>query len=352
VSLLFDRWPRLRALPKVPLVDGWTPLEPAARLSDALGAELWVKRDDRTAARYGGNKVRKLEHLLGAARAEGADTLVTIGAIGSHHVLATALFGREQGFAVHGVMAGQPASVHAEENARADLCAGAELHPVRAFALVPAAVAALMAKLRLTRKHPYLIPTGGSDRVGTRGYVEAGLELAQQLVTELPGKDPTAIYVALGSGGTAVGLAVGLAAAGVMVPIVAVRVTPRALLPRALLEALAHQVVDDLRATDDRFPQIADLAMANFSIDEDELGEGYAVPTLAATDAIRLARSEGALELDLTYTGKTFAALVKGARGAHRGKRLLYVHTLSSAPMEPLLSGAPPLPPALSRLLR
>lgn len=333
-------------------MDAPTPLEMAPRLGDALGAELWVKRDDRTAARYGGNKVRKLEHLLGTARAEGAGSLVTIGAIGSHHVLATAVYGREQGFVVHGVMAGQPASVHAEENARADLCAGAELHPVRAFALVPAAVAALMAKLRLTGKRPYLIPTGGSDRVGTRGYVEAGLELAQQLVTEMPGKDPAAIYVALGSGGTAVGLAIGLAAAGVMVPIVAVRVTPKHLLPRALLDALARQVVDDLRAVDDRFPQIAELAMQNLVVDEEELGAGYAVPTLGATDATRLARSEAGLELDTTYTGKTFAALVRAARGDQRGKRLLYVHTLSSAPMAPLLGGAPPLPPELARLLR
>jgi D-cysteine desulfhydrase len=352
VSLLSDRWPRLRALPKVPLLEGPTALEPAPLLGEALGAELWVKRDDRTAARYGGNKVRKLEHLLGAARAAGADTLLTIGAIGSHHVLATALYGRAQGFEVHAVMASQPASVHAEENARADLAAGAHLHPVRAFALVPAAIAAQTAKLRLLRRHPYFIPTGGSDRVGARGYVEMGLELAQQLVTELPGKDPDAIYVALGSGGTAVGLAVGLAAAGVMAPVVAVRVTPRPLVPRAFLEALARELVEDLRAADDRFPQIAGLAMENLVIDEDELGEGYARPTLGATDAIRLAHSEAGLELDATYTGKTFAALVKAARGARRGQRLLYVHTLSSAPMAPLLAGAPPLSPALSRLLR
>jgi delta 1-pyrroline-5-carboxylate dehydrogenase len=152
MSLLSDRFSRLRSLPKVALADVPTPLESLSRLSDAIGAEVWVKRDDRTGARYGGNKVRKLEHLLGQAREVRADVLVTIGAVGSHHVLATALYGREQGFEVHAILTGQPASVHAEENARADLFCGAHLHPVRAYALVPAAMAALVTKLRFQRK--------------------------------------------------------------------------------------------------------------------------------------------------------------------------------------------------------
>lgn len=352
MSLLSDRWSRLRSLPKVSLADVPTPLEPMSRLSDALGCDIWVKRDDRTGARYGGNKVRKLEHLLGQAREVRADALLTMGAVGSHHVLATALYGREQGFEVHALMTGQPASVHAEENARADLACGAHLHPVRAYALIPAAMAALTLKLRLSRKKVFVIPIGGSDPTGVLGYVEAGLELAQQLVTELPGKDPTAIYVPMGSGGTAAGLAVGLAAAGVTIPVIGVRVTPRGLVGRPLLSALAHQAVNDLHARDDRFPKIAGLAMENLILDEDELGEGYAMPTGRATEATQLVRSTSSLELDTTYTAKTMAALIRDARGPRKGQRLLYVHTLSSAPMEPLLRGVPSLPEDVARLLK
>jgi len=352
MTLLSDRWPNLRALPKVSLADVPTPLEPMARLGDAVGAEIWVKRDDRTGARYGGNKVRKLEHLLGQAREVRADALVTLGAVGSHHVLATALYGRAQGFEVHALMTGQPRSSHAEDNARAVLNTGARLYPVRSYALVPAALAALVAKLRITRKRVFVIPIGGSDATGVLGYVEAGLELAQQLVTELPGKDPTAIYVALGSGGTAAGLAVGLAAAGVTIPIIGVRVTPKGIVGRTLLSALAHQAVNDIRARADRFPRIAALGMENLIIDDEELGDGYGVPTGRAEEAMRLANAESGLHLDATYTAKTMAALIRDARGPRKGQRLLYVHTLSSAPMAPLLEGAPPLPKDLARLLK
>lgn len=352
MSLLTDRWPRLASLPKVALADVPTPLEPMTRLSQALGAEVWVKRDDRTGARYGGNKVRKLEHLLGQAREVGADALVTIGAVGSHHVLATAIYGRAQGFEVHAILTPQPSHPHAEENARADLAAGAILHPVRAYALVPAALAAVVARLRLSRKKVFVIPIGGSDATGALGYVEAGLELAQQLVTELPGQDPAAIYVPLGSGGTLAGLAVGLAAAGVMIPIVGVRVTPKGIVSRTLLSALAHQTVNDLHGRADRFPKIAHLAMENVTIDEDELGEGYGMVTARAAEASRITEAESPLTLDGTYTAKAMAALIRDARGRRRGQRLLYVHTLSSAPMAPLLSSAPPLPKDVARLLK
>ena len=351
MPLLQERWPRLSSLPKVSLAQVPTPLEHASRLSDAVGAEVWIKRDDKTSARYGGNKVRKLEHILGAARDARADAIVTTSAIGSHHVLTTALFGREQGMEVHAVMIAQPRSPHAEENARADLAAGAILHPVPTAALVPAAMAAVAARLRFSGKRPVLVPPGGTDIQGVIGYVEAGLELAQDLIG-LRGRDPDAIYVALGSGGTALGLAIGLAAAGVMVPVIAVRVTPRGLLNRPMLSALGSAVVSHLRDRDDRFPRIAEIALSNLIIDEAELGGGYGVPTVLGARAGELAARYASVVCDSTYTQKTLAALLRDAGGPRRAQRLLYVHTLSSAPMEPLLVGAPPLPKKLAALLR
>src|SRR5690606_28136082 len=104
VTILSDRWHGLRKVPHVPLAELPTPVEPLPSLSTWAGAEIWVKRDDKSGSRYGGNKVRKLEYVLGEAFAQEADTLITTGAAGSHHALATAIYGIEQGFVVNAVL--------------------------------------------------------------------------------------------------------------------------------------------------------------------------------------------------------------------------------------------------------
>lgn len=347
-ALLETRWPKL-ALPRLPLVAGPTPLEHVAGLSEALGGELWIKRDDLTHPLYGGNKVRKLERLLGEAIAQDADTLVTTGAAGSHHVLATTVFGKRHGFAVHALLVPQPASEHVTLDLRAMIGQGAELHPVSFFSAVPAATAALLAKLKLKGRKPYVIAPGGSVGVGVLGYVEAGLELAQQLL-EARVPEPDAIVVPMGSGGTLAGLVVGLAAAGVVVPVHAVRVTPRAFVGRPFLLAQIRGAVERLRFSDDRFPRIAGVASELYRLDEDELGDGYGLPTPRSRDALRLAESHG-LHVDATYTAKTLAAVARLFR-EKKASRVVYVHTLSSAPVGPLLAGAPPIPHRLDKLLR
>ncbi len=329
MTVLPLRWSRLRSLPYVSLGTLPTPLQRSAGLSETLESEIWVKRDDLTGSLYGGNKVRKLERLLGDALDRGADTLVTTGAAGSHHVLATSLYGKRVGLDVHAVMVPQKRSPHVEANLRADVEAGAELHGVPIHLAVPAAMTALVMRLRARGKRPYVIGPGGSEVPGVIGYVEAGLELATQLL-ETKASEPDAIFVALGSGGTAAGLALGLAAAGVMTPVVAVRVTPRAMVRRAWLASLVRGATDRLRSFDDRFPDVADLALENLVIDEDEIGKGYGTPTPAGREAGHLMHEIAGLELDATYTEKAFASLVRAARGARRGQRLLFVDTLSS----------------------
>lgn len=347
-TILESRWPKL-ALPRVPLVHGPTLLERADRFASAAPGELWIKRDDLTHPVYGGNKVRKLERLLGEALAQGADTLVTTGAAGSHHVLATALHGKKLGFQVHALLVPQAASEHVTLDLRAMLGTGAELHAVPFYAAVPAALAALVAKLRFQGRKPYVIAPGGSDGVGILGYVEAGLELGQQMLEgRVP--EPDRIVVALGSGGTLAGLAIGLAAAGVVVPIHAVRVTPPVVVSRAFLTAQIRLTVERLRQSDPRFPKIQDTATELYTVDDDELGEGYGLATTAGREAMRLGETRG-LVLDATYTGKTMAAALKLLR-SERAQRVLYVHTLSSAPLAPLVEGAPPIPHRLDSLLR
>jgi D-cysteine desulfhydrase len=351
VTILSDRWNGLRRVPHVMLADLPTGVEHLAALSKWAGAEIWIKRDDRSAARYGGNKVRKLEYLLGDAFAKEADTLVAVGAAGSHHALASAIFGAQQGFDVHAVLMPQRFSAHVEEQLRAMLAAGAEIHPVRSPALLFPAASALSARLRMRGRKPFAMGPGGSSIAGVIGHVEGGLELARQIEAGvLP--EPEAIYVALGSGGTAAGLAIGLAASGVTARIVAVRVVPRPLANRARLRSIIGNTVRHLRELDDRFPDVAETARSLIDVDHGELGEGYGEPTSTGQNASRLARELEHFELDQTYTAKALAAALRDARGSLAGSRILYVHTLSSVDLGPLVRGAPPLPRALEALLR
>src|SRR6185437_5602609 len=110
-----------------------TPLEPLPQLSRP-GSALWVKRDDLTHPLYGGNKVRKLERILAEARKKGATRLVTVGAVGSHHVLATTIFGTQAGFEVEAVLVPQPRTAHVVANLRADLAHHLQPFPVSGYA--------------------------------------------------------------------------------------------------------------------------------------------------------------------------------------------------------------------------
>lgn len=341
MTLLARSFPALSMVPHVPLAQT-TPVERLDALCEESGAEVWVKRDDRTATLYGGNKVRKLEFLLGDARQRGAKTLVTAGAWGSHHVLATTLFGTKWGFDVHAVMVPQPLTPHAENNLRCVAGAGATLHPVRNWVATTPTVAALVASLNRAEGSAYRVAYGGSSVVGALGFVEAGLELAAQIARgECP--EPDAIYVPLGSGGTAAGLAVGLAAAGLTTEVIAVRVTPLIVCNRATVTALVVGILRHLRALEISFPSVRRAALGQLRIDGSFFGAGYGERDPAAERASEWAAKVG-LSVDPTYTSKSLAALMRDASGARRGQRLLFWLTLSSADLSDRVKSAPPLP--------
>jgi len=290
------------------------------------GCDLWVKRDDRTASLYGGNKVRKLERILADAAAKRARRIVTFGAAGSHHVLATALHGRQAGFSVAAILTPQPRTQHAVDNLRAALAAGLDARPAAIPALIPIALA------RTLGKGDYVVPPGGSSVLGALGYASAASELADQIRTgALPA--PDAIVVALGSGGTAAGLLAGLAREGLAARIVAVRVVHPALIGKLRTAGLAKLVAkrQGTRAG------MSDL-IQRLEIEPRFAGLGYGEPSPEGSRAMDLAASEGLL-LEPTYTAKAFAAaLDRVARGSHGC--VLFWNTFSSAPLEPLLEGA------------
>lgn len=320
-----------------------TPIERLESL-DQSGVAVWVKRDDQTHPVYGGNKVRKLEHILPEVKRRQANRVVTVGAVGSHHVLATTLFGRQAGLDVDAVLVPQPRTAHVEANLRADLGAGLRAHAASGMVTAPFRL------LPCFGEGAFFIPMGGSSPLGALGYVDAALELAEQIRSGiLPA--PDLVTVTLGSGGTAAGLAVGFAKAGLDVRVLGVCVAT----PVFAVQALVRWLIDETaRLADPMHARIlATRARSLLSIETSYLGAGYGSPTPEGDEATRIAGDVG-LKLDPTYTAKTFAAtLAHRASGAHR--RILYWHTLSSAPLAPLLENAPSLdlvPAALKKLLR
>ncbi len=346
--------PRLRArfgdldLPHVALGALPTPVEPLEALSRELGAECWIKRDDRSGARYGGNKVRKLELLLGRALARGRRALVTIGAYGSHHALATAIYGRAVGLDVWLALYPQPVTAHVLDDLLLDHAVGSRLvwtpHP---------GVAALAAE-GLARWLPgcEVVPPGGSSALGTLGYVEGALELAEQVRAGLL-PAPDVVVVAAGTCGTVAGIALGLELAGLRAQVVGVRVVPALVTNALVVRRLLHTARRTLRAAGARWPRPGRMA-AQVELDPHELGGGYGVETPAARAAC--ARFAGlGIELETTYTGKAAAAFLRRAADpALRGRRVLFWHTYSSADLAGLLSRADPaaLPRRFHRALR
>lgn len=299
-----------------------TPVELLAPLSTA-GCSLWLKRDDLTHPLYGGNKVRKLERILLDARARGATRLVTIGAVGSHHVLATGIFGRLAGMRVDAAVLAQPRSAHVLDTLRASLAQGVGLFPARTY----------LQAARLTEswveRGAYAIPAGGSSELGTLGIVDAAAELAEQVRSgELP--EPDLIVVPLGSGGTVAGLLAGLALNGLNSRVLAVVVTE----PSAVFERKARAQARALVP-----PALHARLDERLEIERGLLGAGYGHATAESDHALAVGAEHGIL-LDSTYTAKGFAAaLARVVRGIER--TILYWQTLSSAPMAPLLVGAP-----------
>lgn len=317
---LFRVHPSVRAsIPHVGLGHGATPVE-AARID---GLDVLIKRDDATADDYGGNKVRKLEFLLAEARAEGATRLITAGAAGSHHAFATAYHGRRLGFESSLVLFPQSRTPHVEEMLLLDSATGAELRWASRMELVPYGM--WRARYAHRRETCHVVPPGGSSVTGTLGYVEAGLEVAAQIRSgDVP--EPSAIYVAAGTLGTAAGLAVGLALADFPIAIEAVRITSRVVTNERVLGSLVTGTLQRLRGAGIAdAPDPADV-LRLVHLRHDQIGAGYGRSTPAA-DRATAAFADAGITLDPTYTAKAAAALL--ADGDRPGAPPLYWHTLS-----------------------
>ena len=319
---------------------------PVTELEHAGRAPVWVKRDDLTAPVYGGNKVRKLEFLLAEAERRGARRVITAGAMGSHHALATTLYATGRGLDVSLVLFPQTCTPHVREVLLMNHALGAELRFVGRMEAVPAGL--WRARFAHRGARPVVIPPGGSDALGAIGYVNAALELAEQVAAgDVP--EPDEIFVAAGTLGTVAGLAVGLELAGMKSRIAAVRITSPLVTNVRVLRSLIRGTARVLARAG--FPA-ADAArsLGRVRLVHDQIGAGYGRVTPAAATAAERFESFG-LDLDETYTGKAAAALLAALDGA-AGRTRLYWHTLSAAaPLHLLQMDSPPLPASFQRYL-
>jgi 1-aminocyclopropane-1-carboxylate deaminase/D-cysteine desulfhydrase-like pyridoxal-dependent ACC family enzyme len=339
-TALQRQFPRAEALPRTSFANLPTDIEPLTSLGAELGLEdLWVKRDDRSGSLYGGNKVRKLEFLLGEALAEGHDEVWTVGAIGSHHVLATCIYARQQGLEPGALHFPQPVTEHVLDNLRALSTTQPDLTLVSNRAQIPVEVLRTRVREWLAR-HPevYYIPAGGSSATGALGYVNAALELVEQIEDgQMP--EPDTVFVAAGTCGTLAGLTLGLKLAGLSTRVVGVRVVDRLIANKPLVMRLAGKMATRLEASG--VESVPSVCRDDFELIHSYFGPDYGEPTPEGRRAIRLADQTEGLTLEPTYTGKTMAALIgERQRRELRDKTVLYWHTLSGVDLSERIAAA------------
>jgi D-cysteine desulfhydrase family pyridoxal phosphate-dependent enzyme len=314
----------LSRFPRVKLAHLPTPLEPLPRLTQHLGGpRIYIKRDDATGLASGGNKVRKLEFLVADALANGCDAIVTEGGVQSNHCRQTAAAAARLGLGCHLVLdrhvPGRQSSYASTGNILLDRLLGAEVHIVDAQAERKQRMAEVADDCRRRGHKPYVIPTGGSNAVGSLGYVHFAFELDSQSAQQ--GVLVDHVVLATGSGGTQGGLLAGLSYLDGRTSVIGIDID-------AEPEAVRAAVTNSWQATTDMVrAQLLDPA--RIVVETGYAGEAYGVPTGAGREAIALlARLEG-LILDPVYTGKAMAGLIDLVkRGRFRAdETVVFVHT-------------------------
>ncbi|MGF6528084.1 D-cysteine desulfhydrase family protein [Variovorax sp. PvP013] len=315
---------------RVSLITSPTPIQRLTRLEAALGAEaygvqLFAKRDDHMELGGGGNKLRKLEYLLAAAQAQGADTVVTVGALQSNHARLTAAAAARIGLACEVFLTKTVQRTDDEYERSGNLVLDA-IFGARVRTLVHGSNALQAAHehahaLAGLGRRAYVIPMGGSTPLGCLGYVRCALEIEQQ--EQQSGWRFRQIVVPNGSFGTQAGLAAGFE-----------------LLKRGIGSVRGYSVLADPGATRTATLELArsTLALLGHSgdvnddaldLDSTHRGEGYGIPTPEMISAVKLLGANEGLLVDPVYSGKALAGLISDvqARRYERGDKVLFVMT-------------------------
>jgi L-cysteate sulfo-lyase len=300
-----------------------TPVHFLPAISKMLGLQLWIKRDDQTGLAGGGNKTRKLEWLMADALQQGATRIITAGAIQSNHCRQTAAAAAIEKIPCTLLLSGSKPHIP-NGNHLLDLLFGAELifckSHEREILLQKTAE-----QYAANREKPYIIPIGGSNKLGALAYLKA----IEELNTQMSGKMPDRIVIASSSGGTQAGIAAGIKALKLPVRLTGIRIDK--------MENETEHYVEKMCRIANEVLQLSgfdlQLSESDFDIINDYLGGGYGVMGHLEESAIRfMAHNEGIL-LDPVYTGRAFGAFLDMAeKGAFSSKEsILFWHTGGSA---------------------
>jgi D-cysteine desulfhydrase family pyridoxal phosphate-dependent enzyme len=312
-------------LPRFPLANLPTPLQEASRLRGALGGpakcpRILIKRDDLTGLAFGGNKVRKLEMLVGDALVRGADTLITTGAVQSNHARATAAAAVVAGLKAILVLESAETCPPVQGNLLLDRLLRADVRFVPKNSDTDAAMESVAEEVRSAGGNPYVIPIGGSSPYGAAGYLTMTMELKVQLAAM--GVSPSRLYFASGSRGTQAGIVLGARIFDMPYEIYGVLVSKSR--PETEARALSNaNEAAELVGSDIR------LTYTDLTNVDGYFGEAYAIPTPEGDAAVLLLARTEAIFLDPTYTGKSMSALIDhiktGQIDPH--ETVVFVHT-------------------------
>ena len=302
-----------------------TPLEPMANLSRLLdGPNIWVKRDDCTGLAGGGNKTRKLEFLMADAEQQGADTIITQGAVQSNHARQTAAIAAKLGYECYLLLENRTGSDDpdflANGNVLLDDIYNARLSDFPAGTDMNQEMLSLSKELRAAGKKPYIIPGGGSNRIGALGYVNAAYELVGQCNDQ--GLKVDHIVHATGSTGTQAGLVTGLTAIHSGIDLMGISV-------RAPKEAQEENVYRLACETAEFIGSSAALNRSDVVANSDYVGEGYGMPTDGMIEAVEMTARHESILLDPVYSGKAMAGLIDLVRQGfyRREENIVFIHT-------------------------
>ncbi len=306
-----------------------TPVQRMDRLSEELGVNLLVKRDDLTGMELSGNKIRKLEFVLADALARNSTAVLTTGGLQSNHCRATALAAVGLGLRPYLLLHTPDGEPPPEPDGNHLLClmVGADIRyiPTEQYPDSDAHLARWALELIANDERPFAIPSGASTPLGALGYVAMVDELlGQHRAGDLPGGNlPDAIAHACGSGGTAAGLAIGARVYGLDVKVVSYAVCD----DTAYFHQKIDRIIDGAAQRFDGLPGSKDVS---YEVTDEFKGVGYALSTAEELAFLRdLARAD-ALLLDPVYSGKAFRGLVEELRRKDRyqpGSTVLFVHT-------------------------
>ncbi|MEM0943144.1 MAG: D-cysteine desulfhydrase family protein [Pseudomonadota bacterium] len=315
-----DPFAALARFPRV-VLGRETPVEQVANLSNFLGSEVRIKRDDMQGLAFGGNKVRQLEYYFGAAREAGADTVLITGAVQSNFARLTAAFAAKLAMECHIQLEDRvrdmDESYRISGNVLVERLLGAAFHPYpdgEDEAGADARLEVLAGELSGAGRTPYVIHLApGHPPLGALGYVDC----AREVLAEAQAVDE--IIVASGSGATHGGLLFGLRALGCQTPVTGICVRRPAAAQSTRILHRTEEIAGLLGVANP-------VTQADVVLDDLALAPGYGRLNPATEEAILLAARAEALMLDPVYTGKAMAGLIASAR-ALPGRRLLFLHT-------------------------